>query len=115
MWRAATRVPAATRDAVWSDRQQTGGKRLKAGPLNDAGSNREEPRNAHEQSDCAAIVADRRTLRSGLSRRRSRVRVPSLPPLKCLTACQRLLVGTAQLTVTAIFMLAGNLVAAVGA
>jgi hypothetical protein len=39
----------------------------------------------HEKNDRAATVADRRNRLRGLSRRRSRVRVPSLPslPLSC--------------------------------
>jgi hypothetical protein len=66
---------------VWAVRpgQQTGSKRLESASLNHADSNREKPEKRHEWSDSASFVVNRRDLRTGLSRRRSRVRAPSLP------------------------------------
>jgi hypothetical protein len=61
--------------------QQTGSKRLESRCLNHAESDRKKAEKPHEQSDSASIVANRRDRRTGLSRRRSRVRVPSLPLL----------------------------------
>ena len=55
--------------------QQTGSKRLKWASLNHAGSHREEPENPYESRDLTATVVLGRDARSGLSRRRSRVRV----------------------------------------
>ena len=70
-------------------RSQAGGRRA-ANPWNGAAqpcvSLRKSPARPHEQRDAASVVVHLATLRSGLSPRRSRVRVPSLP-LKYLQIC----------------------------
>jgi hypothetical protein len=101
MHRWVARFPAAAPHRSAADRrpsplpmdaglgQQTGSKRPGSGSLSYAELGTEECAKPHEQSDCASIVANSRDPRAGLSRRRSRVRVPSLPSLRlpCKRGC----------------------------